>query len=263
MTKILVAGDWHGAVLWAKAVINRAAELGIDTIYHVGDFGIMGTNALGYVGHIAKHAKAKGVTIYVTPGNHEDYVTLNAIQDAYPGVPAPLTKEESIFILPRGYRWEIDGVSFVSLGGAPSIDRDMRQRYVDWWPEEVITYGDALRTIQGGYADIMITHDAPLYGPGKVYDIIYNSPDAEAFWGADVLRYCRVGHEILNAVYEQVKPRLLFHGHYHVWDHWSNGEQDVIGLQMEGRRRNTVIFDLDDFKAGNIKVEPSGAYIHT
>ncbi len=112
---------------------------------------------------------------------------------------------------------------------------------------------------------MMITHDAPTYYPSIVYDIIYKDySESAAYWGVDVMTYCNEGHQLLNGVWEAVKPRLLLHGHYHVWDHWTSpeGDQHVIALEMECRRRNAVILDLDEIREGIVNPIPSGAYIH-
>jgi hypothetical protein len=63
--------------------------------------------------------------------------------------------------LPRGARFTVVGRSFVSLGGAPSIDFETRVPGGDWWPTEMITYEDVAHVVAGGTADVMLTHDAP------------------------------------------------------------------------------------------------------
>ena len=262
--RIVVSGDWHGASAWGSAVIQSAAREGIKTIYHVGDFGFMGRSGIWAVNEMAKACEEHDVRIEVTPGNHEDWAKLDELFATDPGNPVPITENGRIRMLPRGYRWEHAGTSFMSLGGAPSIDRDMRVPYVEWWPTEAITYGDATRAVEGGPVDIMITHDAPTYFPGRVYDIIHkDAASSMAFWGVDVMEYCLEGHKLLNAVYEAIFPRLLFHGHYHVWDHWKATDMDcqIVALEMEGKKRNSVILDLDEFKDNlNYTIKPLGVY---
>lgn len=45
--RIVVAGDWHGDTAWAMHVIEQAAALGMDTILHVGDLGVLGPGDVG------------------------------------------------------------------------------------------------------------------------------------------------------------------------------------------------------------------------
>lgn len=261
--RIVISGDWHGAAHWGSGVVRNAARQGIKTIYHVGDFGFMGRTGAWAIQQIARACEDHDVRIDVTPGNHENWATLDELFAENPGQPVPISENGRIRMLPRGYRWEHGGVSFLSLGGAPSIDRDARVPFMDWWPTEAITYGDALRTIEGGFAEVMITHDAPAY-PGVVDQIINgNAQDARAFWGHDVMDYCIEGHKILNGVYEAIQPRLLFHGHYHVWDHWKAEDRDcqVVALEMEAKKRNSVILDLDEFKDNmDYTIKPLGVY---
>lgn len=266
MTKVIIAGDWHYSTVWGRAVIQRAGKLGIKTIYHVGDFGFMGGGAPWRMEILAEECEKYGVTISVTPGNHENWLTLDELFREYEGAPAPIVENNTIYMLPRGYRWEHDGVSFVSLGGAPSIDRNFLVPNLDWFAGEAITYGDVLRVSEAGFADVMITHDAPVY-PGRVHDIINNKPeDTREYWGPEVLDYCAQGHELLDTAYKAVTPRLHFHGHYHVRDDYTtpDGLQRIVSLEKECHRLNSVILDLDEVRntqAGDLKIKPTEAYI--
>ncbi len=40
MTKMMLAGDWHGDREWGPAMVALAAQLGYKEIFHVGDFGV-------------------------------------------------------------------------------------------------------------------------------------------------------------------------------------------------------------------------------
>lgn len=263
--EIVIAGDWHKATIWGVATIRRAAEKGIDTIYHLGDFGFYGGGREWRMNELGEACKHYGVKIWVTPGNHENWDDLYDLFDIFPDEPAPIEPSEHVFMLPPGFRWTRNDVSFVSLGGAPSIDKNFCVPGIDWWAKETITLGEAMRTIEAGPADIMLTHDAPDYGPGKVHDIIYTDAEAKAkYWGVEVLKYCGEGRRVLNGVYEAVQPKALFHGHMHVWDHYTNPDtgQHIVALPQEGKKQNGVIIDLDKAKTGVIQPRPLGAYIH-
>lgn len=265
--KVIIAGDWHGRTLWGKAVIQAAVKHGIDTIYHVGDFGYIGRGGDWYINELAEFCEDHGVKIWVTPGNHEDWARLYTLWDGNFEEPADLTGHGTIYMLPPGFRWERAGVTFMSLGGAPSIDRNYRIHGVDWWPQECLTLGEAMRAIEGGPVDIMITHDAPDY-PGKVHNIIYNGYNmAVQSWGQSVMEYCMQGHKLLNSVYERVTPKWLFHGHYHLWEHYHDKAtgQHVVALDMEHKTHNAVILDLDEVReevpGKPVKIKALGAYI--
>jgi hypothetical protein len=88
-------------------------------------------------------------------------VYIDQLEDAcaeHSGRPLPVS--EHIAILPQGHRFTLEGRSFVSLGGAPSIHLEYRSRNHDWWVEEAIAPADVATIVEGGYADVMLAHDA-------------------------------------------------------------------------------------------------------
>jgi hypothetical protein len=103
-----------------------------------------------------------GVDIWITPGNHEDWGRLTTMWASPENVGQPLQLTDHVRVLPRGCRFELGGRSFVSLGGAPSVDLDRRTVGKDWWAEEAITPEDVELVVEGGHADVMLAHDAPL-----------------------------------------------------------------------------------------------------
>lgn len=93
-------------------------------------------------------------------------------------------------ILPRGYRFELDGRSFVFLGGASSGDLNHRTSGHDCRPQEAITAEDIKHVIDGGYGTDAAGPRTPSPTPGS-------EPSTCTFL---------------------VRLRLLAHGHYHVAD---------------------------------------------
>ncbi len=86
---VAVAGDWHGSRFWAADRIADAATAGARVLLHAGDFGIR-SDKLGkrYVRHLEKACTAAGITLYVTPGNHEDWGRLTIRTSAPAPTPA-------------------------------------------------------------------------------------------------------------------------------------------------------------------------------
>jgi hypothetical protein len=140
MKKIGLAGDWHHNLQWALFAIKHFNSYSITDIYHVGDFGIYShTSGQHYLDAIQNICEDLGTRILITPGNHEDYDLINSLPVGENGLQK---LRPNILLMPRGYRWEIDGRTFVSLGGAASITFTSQTAGVDWWPEEQITYED-------------------------------------------------------------------------------------------------------------------------
>lgn len=252
-----LCGDWHGNAPWATKVIASIGSRGVTTILHAGDFGVWpGPSGKRYLMRIDQACEAAGVErILCCPGNHEDWGrlmsmwSLDKYRDQQTGDPLPLRLTEHVTVLPRGYAWEMDGIRIVSLGGAPSVDRDRRRRGKDWWPEEAIEPEDVARTIRNGAgADVMLTHDCP-EAPYMVPEVeaIVHGGAGEIKWPEDALAYAAVGRERLTEAFLGVKPRLLAHGHYH-----AAGETTV---QIPGADHETRIWALDcDLSMGNLRL---------
>lgn len=240
-----LAGDWHGNLAWAREAIRSLAGAGIKRIYHLGDFGVWpGAQGQKYLNHVNATAKHYDIEIWVTPGNHEDY-------DQIAGVPAERDDglqwiRSNIALIPRGHRWVDHERSFVSLGGAPSIDFEARTVGVSWWPAERIEYGEVMCVIADGYADVMLAHDAPDGGTAAVQSII-DTPADKSPWSAKGLAYATEGRQLMNEAVAGVEPILFAHGHYHAPD--DTGPQEptrYLSLGCDNQPQNVCLLRLDD-----------------
>ncbi|WP_028644595.1 metallophosphoesterase [Nocardioides sp. URHA0020] len=247
-----VIGDWHGDRSWANARLQSLGERGVSVALHAGDFGIWpGPSGKAFLQSVEKVCARYDIAVLVTPGNHEHWSRINQLWEnpknrEADGERRPLYLTEHVAVLPRGYRWSMHGRSFVSLGGAPSVDFLSRRQGKDWWPEEQMTQEDVDRTIAGGYADVMITHDAP--GPPwatrAVEDIVTTNPMS---WTDRALSYATEGRDLVTAAFLGVAPRLQVHAHYHC-----SGQRTVT---LSGAGYDTEIWSLDcNGKAGNMRL---------
>lgn len=212
----------------------------VKVIVHCGDFGYnLKTNFL-----LRLKVLLERYDMYIVwvDGNHENFDRLYSY-DIVDGV-RPLN--ERVIHLPRGYRWQWNGTSYLALGGAHSIDKHFRTPGTEWWHQEWITFADAERAVQGGHADIMICHDAP---QGVR---IPNLTKTDGWgWPEDMVRASNEHRNIVRAVVDDVKPHFLFHGHYHeAYEAVLHGEDYVtyvIGLDRDGARwtDNVVVYDFD------------------
>jgi hypothetical protein len=213
MTKIGILGDTHMNRRWVLYALNKFYREGITKIIQVGDFGIYNHAAGQYFFKDVRVALERyGQTLYVVEGNHEDYDYLETFEVQGDGF---RHLRHNILVPARGHRWEWDGVSFVALGGAPSVDRswrieDQRGTRKLWWAQEAITPEDVAKTIDGGYADVMIGHDAPFVP--TIDARISGNP--QGFKQID-LDYAYEGRKLMQKAFENVAPRIFLHGHYH------------------------------------------------
>lgn len=246
--KIGLLGDTHANYGWLMYALNKFNREGIDTILQLGDFGIWpgGTNA-GMMNRVNILLRNYRQTLYVVPGNHEDYTQIAAVPVADDGWQH---FREHILLAPRGHRWEWGGLSFVALGGAPSVDRAARWKAkMGWWPEEAITEEDVEKVIEGGYADVMVAHDAPT-GIREIERRIGSNP--HGFAQLDI-EYAAEGRRLLTRAFRAVAPRLFFHGHYHFLvteqlnvqrgEHWHLCK--ILGLSKDQTNFSLGAFDTE------------------
>lgn len=250
MTKIGIMGDTHGRFDTIKKGSKKFASRGIETIVQVGDFGFWpGKPGQEFLNEVSVYLQNAKQEMFVVPGNHEDYPqikTFAAEEDGW------LRAKPRIRVAPRGYRWEWDTRSFVALGGAPSVDRSFRiheQRRTShplWWADEEVTEEDVAKTVDGGFAEVMFAHDAPLGVPTIEKRIAANP---HRFFRQD-LDYALIGREKMLKAITGVKPKMYFHGHYHfvvrdllpVEGH----NVEIYGMSADGTPGTYGILDLED-----------------
>ena len=249
----MVAGDWHGSFAQAEKVIRLCHELELDTIFHVGDFGIW-SNDKPYLNRMEFLLNQWNIEMYFIDGNHENFNMLyekKILEDNTRYI------RDHITYIPRGYRWDWHEVSFLALGGAVSIDKNHRIEGRSWWPEEALTDEDILTAQSGGPVDVMFTHDSPASAPNSICDDWQGQVKAMKYFGKENLAACTDHRRRLQEVTDVTTPRLLFHGHYHkkmtgVYLHGDdeNTVGEVIGLDqgLGSLPNHTFIFNFDKAK---------------
>jgi len=206
-------GEFLNFALWKMNLEN------ISDVIQVGDFGIGQTN---YNARFLRRASVLaahfGITVHIVPGNHEDHVLINELIGEQRTDFVRL--RDNLLLVPRGMRWQWGSSTFVGLGGAPSVDMTARKaaqmgildrKKHSWFPEEMITEEDLAYVAEGGYADIMLCHDAP-NGVSAITKRISSNP-----MGFDVagLAYAEEGREKMTRAFRSVAPKTFVHGHYH------------------------------------------------
>lgn len=229
--RVWIAGDWHGNVGWLQTVMPalRRVDRHVSTLLHAGDWWM----EPGPVDFWARNAGIERVL--VTLGNHEPWGEIAPLMNEHPG--SAIRVSEVIWLLPRPFRFEIGGRSFLSLGGAASVDRLYRTEGKDWWPDERILDAHVAAALQL-HAEVMITHEPPAGTPLPAARALFATnplglPD-------EIVRESAASRQRVDRVWDQLKPDLLFHGHLHM-----HGEATA----EDGRR---VISLNREFHDGNI-----------
>ncbi len=236
--RVGVAGDWHGSFIWVQRAIPRLARAGIKTVFHLGDFGIWpGHSGRKWVESVEYWCSQAGITLIVTPGNHEDYSQLDALFAAHPGQPVRLSPH--VWVLPRGYRWTQAGRSMMSFGGAASIDFVWRTTGKTWWLTEMPTVHEVRAASAGGPVEILLTHETPY--PTPAVAAIVRSPG----WSWEARTYAARSRELVGRLWENVTPAVALHGHYHVRDELTLPTgQRVVSMGCDGQTGNLGILDF-------------------
>lgn len=215
--KILLCGDTHASRSHMRYLIEDVAvPKEIKLLIVLGDFGFWPRNQYGlkfleYVNHLAKK---NDVEIWWLDGNHEDHIWLREeMLPYYDGInpiasSSPGAQYSAIKYLPRGHRFELDGVKFMSYGGAFSVDYESRTDGIDWFDGIENVDPDHIESISYDEVDVLLTHDVPL---GK--DLGYPK-------GAltDISEKTRLQ---LTYLVDKVKPHFGYGGHHHKnisWD---------------------------------------------
>jgi Icc-related predicted phosphoesterase len=254
--RILVAGDWHGNARAAAIVIDAAAHLDIPVIVQLGDFGLWpGQEGARYLSELEACASEAGVLIAWVDGNHEDFTQLAAIPVESDGLQ---WNSPHVVHIPRGSRWSWRKVRFAALGGATSLDRLQRTPGKSWWMEESVNDNDLAVLAAGGNCDVLLTHDCPtgVNIPGvkhRDYGAAVHSG-----WPLGELEIAWDHRDRLLEAVRSVKPRHLWHGHFHVRHSQVVALHDaaptrVEGLSWDGDALSTRVL-VAQLSQGNVKV---------
>lgn len=251
--RFICAGDWHGNWPQAEKVINFAIEQDIKVIVQLGDFGIWSDDK-PFLNKIQKKLQDNDLWLYFIDGNHENFDRLYEKRLTEDGL---RHVRDRIYHLPRGFRWNWDGISFLALGGAASIDKKFRREGHSWWRAEQIDDEDTRVAIFDGIVDVMLTHDSPASAPNAIMDDVIGQLQAGRYFGYEALEYTKHHRERLRDVTDILVPKLILHGHYHrymrydfVHTGYFKEPCTIIGLdQGSGRSfEHIFIFDLDEAK---------------
>lgn len=218
--KILLVGDSHGDLSYIEMCLDRAKAFGCEKLFQLGDFGYFEhfAGGPGYLNGVSLGSVESGIPVYFLDGNHENHPLLwetyqEEDDEGFRKV------RENLHYAPRGHSWIWDGIRFLSVGGAWSIDQAQRTPGKSWWPEENIRHEDVNNAIASGDCDVLLSHDvlAGVTVPGIM-------PIQAAMWNRDCLLKVAI----------KTHPKYVFHGHYHIYytEHYQHGGVDanVVGL---------------------------------
>lgn len=231
--KILFAGDTHGNLGHANYLVRMAKKEGCDRVFVLGDFGMWEHQKAGvyFLDMLDEYCNTNNITMYFLDGNHDK--TSLAVEM----YSEDRDDENFMIVRPhiryawRGHRWTWDDVTFISLGGAYSVDKayrlDLEARYPGkygpeslWFPEEEMTDVDMAAILEDATkVDVMLAHDKP-----RCSDPRWNRKDIPDCWP---------NQDRLQRAVETLNPRFFLHGHLH-FSYIETVQHSVIGLDEPG-----------------------------
>jgi len=170
--KIYITGDLHGASELIRFKTNHIKFKKDDVILQLGDAEIIWSFNQKDISEENKwlnwYEKNIPATLICIFGNHENFdriiveFKLERIYDVY-----CKKVRKNIFFIQNGSVLTINNKTFLSLGGASSIDKINRKKYIDWWPQEQMSsmkHYETLNYLKDRYKnkiDYVLSHTAP------------------------------------------------------------------------------------------------------
>lgn len=111
----------------------------------------------------------KPFKILALMGNHDNYNMISKLPEVEMFGGKVLKVSQNIFYLKRGHIYNIEGNTFLALGGAKSQDTQFRNENIDWWPQEEMSFTEmndclANLALRGNKVDYVLSHNGPTYG---------------------------------------------------------------------------------------------------
>ena len=220
---IYITGDTHGYYpqLMDRLAGNNCHLTKDDILLITGDFGFVWS----YAENIAAFKKLadEPFTVAFIDGNHEEFPLINSfpVSEWNGGNVHRIGTSENIIHLMRGQCFNIEGMSFFTMGGAYSTDKDTRPRTegVDWFPEE-LPNNDEYRTASATLEQHNYTFD---------YILTHTVPDAALYplgFGPDYHDAELTGY--LQWVYTHSEFKKWFAGHFHDDKELLNGNLRIL-----------------------------------
>ncbi|WP_043497276.1 metallophosphoesterase family protein [Georgenia sp. SUBG003] len=240
---VVLAGDWHGNIWWARGVVERAARAGVHMIWQLGDAAFRWPAEGGrFDRKVDKYLGDNDVELIWLDGNHDSHTRLRKLECDDDGF-APLSERNRY--APRGLRFMANGRQVGVLGGAFSVDRDRRREGMTLWADLEEPTQEDIEQLGDDPLDVLLTHEAPT---GVQLRSQLKLPD-------DVVARANNSRDLVRQAVERTRPALLAHGHWHQrltseLIRADGGVTRVESLAADDMPRDAVLLDLKTLHVG-------------
>lgn len=151
MEKLAFLGDIHGETALLRRTLRDIEQYHpeVTALIQVGDFGWYSSTRRDFAS-VEPH-----IPVYWIDGNHEEFPLIWDIT-------TPTEVLSNITYVPRGTVMELGGRKIGFMGGAASVDKNIRLiRNMEWYESEVITPEDVAKMDGIDTVDIFVTHTPP------------------------------------------------------------------------------------------------------
>lgn len=149
--------------------------------------------------------------LYFCPGNHEDWMSLEALVEEHGRVPIEVIK--NVVYMPRSTTLDLpDGRRVLFIGGATSIDKTERLSWYDWFPNEVIGLED-MDNLPDTNIDIVVSHTCPTEFKEIINESAKDWRLNDPWW---LQKFADPSCNYLSKVLHKYSPKYWFFGHFHL-----------------------------------------------
>jgi 3-oxoacid CoA-transferase subunit A len=224
---ILLSGDFHSSSkgeifhVTKKSLIKKFGRNKYNNIkYHIilGDGGFMwpGNHEKDKMNY--KTLAQRSFPVLCVIGNHEPILGMDNVTEIDIGIGEKVllvnNKDPFIAYLKRGKVYNIDGIKFLALGGALSIDKGEQILNKTWWPKEYWDdqeKKDVFKLLQtDNIFDIVISHTGPHQINKELFPLQFSTMGIQSFKTFD--------DEVsfLNdEIHERIEFKEWWCGHWH------------------------------------------------
>jgi predicted phosphodiesterase len=201
---ILLLGDIHGH----PGILGRALEVSKESnakaIIQLGDFCMFPDSEE----HFRNSIRNAHIPIYFIDGNHDDctrWVQYNSVHKVW--------DDRELYYIPRGTVMKLDGRTIAFMGGAASIDKQIRlENGMHWDHNENIADEHINRmeqNMKGKKIDMFLTHCPPNSVVERHFDA-----EGKLFFGVG-LDWTDPAQKIIEDLWDKMGNPNIFSGHMH------------------------------------------------